>query len=66
VADILHQLTDLKGHGFSRAVQVPPRLGFLAPEAGEREMDHVGTGAFARPGLGEARPHAAPRFSAYL
>jgi hypothetical protein len=25
---------------------------------------HVGTGAFARPGLGEARPHAAPRFSA--
>jgi hypothetical protein len=24
----------------------------------------VGTGAFARPGLGEARPHAAQRFSA--
>jgi hypothetical protein len=25
---------------------------------------YVGTGAFARPGLGEARPDAAPRFSA--
>jgi len=28
------------------------------------KMEPVGTGAFARPGQGEARPHVAQRFSA--